>query len=77
MIYVYRFLWVLFYIPVFVIEMVLFTLGILLCPFICWGYYIKHGNLNMEDTHGLLSPDILYPDYLPIKLDKFYNKLQK
>lgn len=68
MIYVYRFLWVLFYIPVFVIEMVLFTLGILLCPFICWGYYIKHGNLNM---------DILYPDYLPIKLDKFYNKLQK
>lgn len=44
MIYIYRTLWAIFYIPIFLMECVAFVIGCLSYPFIAFVYYVKHGS---------------------------------
>ena len=70
MIYIYRILWLIFYIPIFAIELVLFAIGFLiLLPMSSLFYYMKDGNI--EDM----------PYYFPFEwvynVDNWYKDLQK
>lgn len=70
MIYIYRFLWMVFYMPIFVLELILFGLGIPFFIFVCAFYYVKTG--DVENT-----PDIFIPLRLVVWLDDKYKELQK
>lgn len=70
MIYIYRALWVLFYIPVLIIEMVIFIIGIPVYIISCFIWYVKTGDI--ENT-----PDIFVPGKLILTIDEFYKDLQK
>ena len=70
MIYIYRFLWMIFYIPIFILELILFGLSIPFFIFVCAFYYVKTG--DVENT-----PNIFIPLRLVIWLDDKYKELQK
>ena len=70
MIYIYRILWLLFYIPIFIFEMAMFTLSIPVFFIACAVYYIKTGNI--EET-----PDGFLPWEAVVKIDYWYKGLQK
>ena len=59
-----------FYIPIFILELILFGLSIPFFIFICVFYYIKTG--SVENT-----PDIFIPLRLVVWLDDKYKELQK
>lgn len=68
MIYFFRTLWVMAYVPVFIIESISLLVGFLLWPFIGAYYYIRHGTTaNMKFS----------PDTLPSIIDEQYQKLRK
>ena len=70
MIYIYRTLWVLFYIPILIIEMVIFVIGIPVYIMAGFIWYVKTG--DVENT-----PDIFIPGKLVLTIDYFYKDLQK
>lgn len=69
MIYLKRFIWILGWVPVFIIGLILCLTSMVLCPFIGMFYYIKNG--DMETT-----PDKFLPMYSAIWLESIYKKLE-
>ena len=66
MIYIYRTLWVLAYVPVFVIESLCLLVGVILWPIIGAYHYIRKGTTaNMKYT----------PDRLPFYIDGKWQRL--
>ena len=70
MIYIYRALWYLFYIPVLIIEFVICTIGIPVYIMAGFIWYVKTG--DVENT-----PDKFIPGNLVSAIDYFYKDLQK
>ena len=68
MIHIYRTIWLLFYFPIFIIELILFVIGILLFSIGCIIYFIKCGDI--EET-----PDWMVPGKLSVLLDYWYKGL--
>lgn len=66
--YVFRTLWLIGYIPVFVIEMCVFVITLLTYPLVAAFYFIKCGN----------TEDIPYmPENPPVWIDNKYTSLLK
>ena len=65
MIYILRTLWVLFYIPIFLIECIAFLLGVIIYPFVVGIAYIKTGN-ESNYSSGMIAE----------KIEKVYGKLK-
>lgn len=66
--YVFRTLWLIGYIPVFVIEMCVFVITLLTYPFVAAFYFIKCGN----------TEDIPYmPENPPVWIDNKYTSILK
>lgn len=61
MIYIYRALWVLFYIPVLILKLVIFIIGILIFIIANFIWYVKTG--NVENTPDIFIPGKLYISY--------------
>lgn len=55
MIYIKRFLWVIFFLPMFLITAFAFLIGLLVFPLLVGGYYIKYGTI----CGCKINPDIL------------------
>lgn len=72
MIYIYRFLWLLFYIPIFFIELIMFSLMLLTLPIIGIFYFIKDGHL--ENTPYQIINPIMYVD---VKYKELLDKIEK
>ena len=68
MIYIYRTLWLIFLIPLFIIEFLLFAISIPLFIIAGTVYFIKTG--DVENT-----PDIFIPGYMATKLYYTYQDL--
>lgn len=68
MIYIYRILWLIFLIPSFIVEFLLFTISIPLFIIAGMAYFIKTG--DVENT-----PDIFIPGYIAVKLYYTYQDL--
>ena len=68
MIYIYRILWLVFYIPVFAIEIALFALSIPMFFTACLVYFIKCGDIEQ-------GPDWCLPGNTSLLFNKWYNKL--
>ena len=68
MVYIYRILWLLFYVPIFLLQVIIFTFSLFLFSFITGFYYIKTGSI--ENT-----PGIFIPGKLSELLNKYYIKL--
>ena len=68
MIYLYRTLWLVFYIPILIIGFLMFVLSILLFAIGCVIWFVKTGDI--EDT-----PDELIPFKLTVMLFNWYNEL--
>lgn len=68
MIYVYRTLWLIFYVPIFITEILLFAVSIPLFIIGSIIYFIKTGDI--ENT-----PDIFVPFKMSIMLDYWYKDL--
>lgn len=67
MIYVYRTLWVIGAIPVFLFECFLFGLGLLTYPMVSGIYYIIHGT----------DDDVKWkPDTMAYYVSKWYSKIK-
>lgn len=66
--YIFRILWLIGYIPVFVFILICFTIMLFTYPFVVAFYFIKTGNCN----------NITFtPDVTPIIIDNTYKKLLK
>ena len=70
MIYIYRALWYLFYIPVLIIEIVICTIGIPVLFIAGFIWYVKTGDI--ENT-----PDIFNLGKLAEVIEDFYLDLEK
>ena len=68
MIYIYRILWLIFYIPVFIIELISFIIGIPLYIIMGLITFIYCGDI--EET-----PDWSIPGRLAVLLDYLYKRL--
>lgn len=66
MIYVYRTLWLLFYLPILIIELILFIIGIPLLFACCILYFIKCGDVEE-------APDWCVPGKLSVMLHYWYR----
>ena len=69
MIYFLRILWVLFYIPVFLLECITFLLGIFISPFVDGIVYIKTGEYK-DFNPGIIS------EYIEKEYDKLKDKIE-
>ena len=54
MIYLLRFLWVIFYVPVFIVELIMFCLFIATRPIVALFYFIKNGDLESVPDNLLM-----------------------
>lgn len=62
----FRFIWLVFYIPVFILECIIFLLTIITYPFVGAFYFVKTGDVE-KTPYDPMTP-ILY-------VDKMYKKL--
>ena len=69
MIYIKRFLWVLGWVPIFIIGLILCLISVFSFPVIAMLYYIKNGDVET-------TPDKFLPMYCTIQLEKVYRKLE-
>jgi hypothetical protein len=69
MIYIKRFLWVLGWVPVFILGLTLGFASMLLFPLIGLFYYIKNGDVET-------TPDKYLPIRCSIQLENVYRKLE-
>lgn len=67
MIYIKRFLWGIFFLPMFLITTFAFLVGGLVFPLLVGGYYIKYGTI---------SSCKIAPDTLAIMVDRFFHRFQ-
>ena len=66
MIYIFRALWLVVYVPVYVMESFAFLLGVIIYPFVAGTYHVKHGT-----TKGVTYK----PEWMAKYIDRQYQKL--
>lgn len=67
MIYIKRFLWVIFFLPMFLITAFAFLIGLLVFPLLVGGFYIKYGTI---------SSCKIDPDTLATMVYRFFLRFQ-
>lgn len=70
MIYIYRILWLIFYVPLFIVALVSFIMNIILFFVVVLVYFIKEGDVEK-------APDWCIPGKLAEKVINWYNGLLK
>jgi len=69
MIYIKSFLWVLGWVPVFILGLILCFVSVFSSPFIAMFYYIKNGDVET-------TPDKFLPMLCASQLENAYRKLE-